>query len=360
MSTNTEMGVFEKVVGEKPQLIGSWRKLSFGYVPQKLPHREKEQERIARSIKPLLRGRKGKNRFIFGKSGIGKTVTVKKVLNELEDYTQEIKTAYVNCWDKSTTYSMVKKIVEDIGVAYKPGKGVDRLLEVLEDRLEDMKGVVVALDEVDKGRDTEILYRLHNRFEHKLAMILITNNKEFLHQLDPRIKGRLTVKELYFAPYGRNEIRDILKERARAAFQGNKVEKAALEKIVEKTDEIGDIRVGLYLLLTAGENAESSGKQRVSLENVERALEDFDKEDFMTSSSKLDSEQKMIVDTVREREGSVTGELYETYEEKGKLSSRSFRRYLRRLEDLGFLKLESTGEGFRGKSTKVFLADRIK
>lgn len=355
------MGVFEEVVGKKPQLIGSWRKLSFGYIPQKLPHREKEQEQIAQAIKPLLRGRKGRNIFISGRSGIGKTVTVKKVLNDLEDYTQEVETAYVNCWDKDTTYSMVKRIVEGMEVAFKPGKGVDKLLNVIENRMDDMKGLVVALDEIDKGRDTEVLYRLYNRLEHKLALILITNNKEFIQTLDPRIKGRLTMNDLYFAPYGKGEIEDILKERVKSAFQGNRIEKRALRKVVQKTDEIGDVRVGLYLLLTAGENAEAAEREKVTFKDVEEALKDFNKEDFMTSSSKLNSEQKLIIDTVKEKEGSVTGDLFEKYKEKGgELSSRSFRRYLRRLEELNFLELERTGEGFRGKSTKVFLTDKIK
>lgn len=355
------MGVFDRIAGEKPQLIGSWRKLSFGYLPQKLPHREKEQEKIAKSIKPLLRGRKGKNLFIFGRSGIGKTVTVKKVLNELQDYTQEIYSAYVNCWDNPTTYSMVKEIIEDMGIAYKPGKGVGRLLDVIESNLEDSKGIVIAFDEADKGRDTEALYRLQNRFENKISLILITNEKEFKSDLDPRIRGRLTLEEVYFPPYGEDEIRDILKQRVETAFRGDRVGREAFNKVVEKTSEIGDVRVGLYLLLSAGENAEASGRKKVSFKDVEEALEGFDREDFITSSSKLNSEQKLILDIVKENEGSVTGDLYDIYKDKnGELSSRSFRRYLRRLEDLNFLELETTGEGFRGKSTKIYLADKVK
>lgn len=355
------MGVFDKVVGKKSKLIGSWRKLSFQYVPNRLPHRQKEQKEVARAIKPLIKGRKGKNLFIFGRSGIGKTVTVRKVLNELADYTQKVLSAYINCWDNPTSHTMIEKLVKEIGAPYTPGKGAGQLLEVVEEKLRDQKGLVVAFDEVDKGRSTEALYRLYNRFENKLSMILITNNRDFLSKLDPRLKGRLTLKELYFSPYGREEIKDILERRVKTALGKGKIEKKAFEKIVDKTKEVEDVRVGLYLLLTSGENAEASNRKKIVVEDVNEALDGFSKEDFITSSSKLNKEQELIVKTVREKEGEVTGDFYERYQENGgKLSPRSFRRYLRRLEDLGFLKLERTGEGFRGKSTKIFLGEKLK
>tara|TARA_Y100000031_G_C7923591_1_gene249403 strand:+ start:106 stop:396 length:291 start_codon:yes stop_codon:yes gene_type:complete len=61
--------------------------LDYSFLPKILPHREQQQRYIATIIKPLLEDRNGKNLFIYGAPGIGKTAAMKHVINELEEET---------------------------------------------------------------------------------------------------------------------------------------------------------------------------------------------------------------------------------------------------------------------------------
>ena len=78
------------------------------FVPKLLPHREDEQSEIIFSIKPLLQSRSGGQLLIKGRSGVGKTASVRKVLRELEETEEadDIGIAFVNCWTANTSYKI--------------------------------------------------------------------------------------------------------------------------------------------------------------------------------------------------------------------------------------------------------------
>ena len=61
------------------------------FVPERLPFRDKELSDLMFCFKPASLGRKPTNIFIYGKPGTGKTVTLKFVLNELEEYSDRVK-----------------------------------------------------------------------------------------------------------------------------------------------------------------------------------------------------------------------------------------------------------------------------
>ena len=57
--------------------------LQVNYSPETIPHREKQIALIAGILAPALRGDKISNLFLYGKTGTGKTLSVKYVTNEL-------------------------------------------------------------------------------------------------------------------------------------------------------------------------------------------------------------------------------------------------------------------------------------
>jgi len=83
---------------------------------------------------------------------------------------------------------------------------------------------------------------------YKKCVIMITNHKEWLEELDERIKSRLTPEVICFNCYTKEETRGILKQRSEYAFFPNVWETGAFEVVVEKTAELKDMRSGLYLL----------------------------------------------------------------------------------------------------------------
>ncbi len=90
------MPLFDDMLKQGESLFLNPEVLDFDYQPKLVPFRENHQNFIASCIKPLFQKRNGKNIFISGSPGIGKTVSCKHVLKELEEQTNEIIPIYIN------------------------------------------------------------------------------------------------------------------------------------------------------------------------------------------------------------------------------------------------------------------------
>ena len=77
--------------------------LSYDYLPKVLPYREKEQRQFALAIKPLLNEQNGRNLFVYGAPGIGKTAACRHVIRELGATTDDVFPLYINFWNHIIT-----------------------------------------------------------------------------------------------------------------------------------------------------------------------------------------------------------------------------------------------------------------
>ncbi len=103
------MSLFDEVLGHDESLFLNEVALDFDYLPKELPHRENQQKYIAECIKPNITKRNGRNLFISGHPGIGKTASIKHILRELEEkgLDEDIYVVYVNCWKKNSSHKLV-------------------------------------------------------------------------------------------------------------------------------------------------------------------------------------------------------------------------------------------------------------
>ena len=103
--------LFDKILKEEESLFLNPQFLDYDYQPKVVPCRESQQSHVAACIKPLLQRRTGKNLIVLGTPGVGKTVSLRHVLNELkEDYSNEIFCIYINCWKKDTSFKVISEI----------------------------------------------------------------------------------------------------------------------------------------------------------------------------------------------------------------------------------------------------------
>ena len=79
------MALFKDMLKAGESIIRDEIVLDYSFIPKLIPFREQQQKYIAGCIKPLFQKRNGKNLFIFGPPGIGKTAAAKHVLRELEE-----------------------------------------------------------------------------------------------------------------------------------------------------------------------------------------------------------------------------------------------------------------------------------
>lgn len=352
------MGVFEDMLKGGESLFKNPVALDFDYQPKLVPHREKEQKHIANCIKPLFQKRNGRNIFVFGAPGIGKTVAAKHILRELEEKTDEIIPIYINCWQKNTTYKIVLAICDVINYKFTQNKKTHELFEIIKKVL-NKKCAVFVFDEIDKMDDFTFLYSILEEI-YKKSIILITNEKGWFSSLDQRIKSRLATHSLEFKPYNLSETRDILKQRLDYAFVKDVFDKEAFEMVVKKTFELADIRVGLHILKESGNIAEDKALRKVELEHVKRAISKLS--DFTVKKEEaLDAETKFVLDIVKKHSGKKIGDIYRAYKDAdGEAVYKTFQRKIKKLEQSKFVTLSKIIGGAAGKTTIVRLADTTK
>ncbi len=340
------MGVFDDILKGDETLFKNEAALEYSFIPKLIPYREKEQRHIATGIKPLLAGRNGRNIFIFGPPGIGKTAACRHLLRELEEhdeYSESCFLFYVNCWQKNTTYKVVVDLCEQAGYAFTQNKKTDELLTILAGIVNKKTGVFV-FDEVDKAEDLDFLYTILEEV-YKKSVFLITNYKSFMMELDERIKSRLVPELLEFKEYNEKETEGILKERMDYSFFPEVFEKEAFSTIAKKSFQLKDIRSGLFLLKESALIAEEHSSKKVKQEYVNQAIKKLEEFTIKTSAD-LEKEEKFIYEIIKENSGKKMGDLYKLYQKKGgQLSYKTFQRKISKLDEGKFIRLTRTHAG---------------
>jgi len=344
-------GLFKDILGSSETLFKNDVALDYSFQPKLVPYREKEQKFIANCIKPLFQEKNGKNVFIFGQPGVGKTVACTKILKELEEETEEIIPIYINCWQRNTTYKIILEICELMGFKFVQNKKTEELFRWIKQNL-NKKSVVFVFDEVDKLEDFDFLYMILEEIYRK-TIILITNYKEWIIELDERIKSRLMPEITEFKPYNYDETKGILKQRLDSAFHANVFSDDAFELIAKKTFEMQDIRAGLYLVKEAGRIAEDKSSRKIIAEHAQQSISKID-EFSIKNPNELAADEQLILSLIKDNSGKKIGDCFRLYQENGgKLVYKSFQRKIDRLHKDKFIVVEKTAGGEEGNTTII-------
>ncbi|MFB6198184.1 MAG: AAA family ATPase, partial [Halobacteriaceae archaeon] len=120
--------------------------------------REREIRRIKNHLTPV--NRHAQTLLVQGQTGVGKSVVVRKVLQELENDTTA-KSVVVDCREYRTKTAILSKILIEMGIPVpRKGKPVDVMYEKVANLVE-RHNLVVALDGVDYARlEKEALYTM--------------------------------------------------------------------------------------------------------------------------------------------------------------------------------------------------------
>ncbi len=185
--------------------------------------------------------------------------------------TENIMPIYINCWKRDTSPKIINEIARLSDIKTLEKISSDELFDRIILRLNRYDGVVFAFDEIDRVKDFDFLYRILEDVSHK-TIFLVTNLSEWVAKMDRRLISRLLLDRLEFKPYNYEETRGILYERRKYAFVPDCWDYDAFEIVIRKTFTSKDIRVGLFLMKNAGENAESRGSEKIEVKDVEKAL----------------------------------------------------------------------------------------
>ena len=343
--------LFKDILNSSESLFKSDVPLDYSFMPKIVPYREKEQRIIASCIKPLFDERTGKNAFVYGQPGVGKTVALKKVLAELGEESDDIIPLYINCWQRNTTFKIAAEICESMNFKFIQNKRTEELFRMIKQAL-NKKAAVFVLDEVDKLEDLDFIYTVLEEVERK-SVIMITNYKDWLLDIEDRVKSRLMPEIVEFRPYNLEETKGILKQRAEYAFYPGVLSDDAFQLIAKNTFELQDIRTGLHMMKEAGLVAESKSSRKILMEHAQIALQKVE-EFTIKNQGDLATEEQMILDIIKNNSNRKIGDLFKIYQEKGgKQVYKSFQRKIDRLEKNKFITVEKTAGGSEGNTTIV-------
>lgn len=372
--------IFERAL--KSRIFKNREILLPDYVPEELPHRDKQILRLGGVLAPALAGFRPSNVFIYGLTGTGKTAVTKYVLRRLTvKADKRVVYAYVNCRQVSTNYRVLAELVRSLGRSVPfTGLSTTEVLKRFVETLERSRRImIVVLDEVDylvkKSGDSILYYltRLNTDLRlSKLSVIGITNDLKFTEYLDPRVKSSLGEEELVFPPYTSSELRDILMMRAREAFYPGVLEDGVIPLCAAiAAKQNGDCRLALDLLLKAAEIAERDVKSKVTEDDVRRAQREIEKNLAVDVIRSMPLHVKLVLLAVflmeRERFRNITtGELYNKYKELAlklridPVTQRRVSEIINELDMLGLVNAQvvSMGRYGRTKRIKLSVSDR--
>ncbi len=345
------MSYFKNMLTGGESLFKNEDALDLEWVPKVLPFREGQQQVIVESIKPLLTRHNGKNVFMFGDPGVGKTAATRWVLRDLEENTDEVYAVYVNCWQKNTTYKIFVEICTQLGYAFTQNKNTEEIFNVIKTMV-NKRSCVFVFDEIDKIEEFDFLYSILNDV-YKKSIILITNYKEWIATLEDRVRSRLVPEMLEFKKYDEREIVEILKQRSEFAFIPQAFTVEHLGILARAASDIGDIRSGIFMLRECALAAENKGLKSVTEEIVSATVEKV-KLQGMKKDADLDDESRAILEVVQEHSTKRIGDLFSLYAEKGGSATyKTFQRKIARLEKGKFITMSKIIGGKEGSTTIV-------
>ncbi len=367
--------------------------LSPHFIPHNLLFRDKQIQEIAKYLTPSLKGERGRNIFIYGKTGTGKTTCVKNVIDRVKNLPiSKAHISYANCRIYNSRYRVLHKIVSDYLPLYaKRGYGIVDIYEKIISWIEeDGKILVVVLDEIDVVKDLDDLIYTLTRANSDIksggiTIVGVSNKVSFKDDLDPRSLSTLYENELVFPPYNSNELAAILKERSEQGFRKGTVDAAAINLAAAlAAKESGDARLALKIISKAGELAEERGADLVAPNYVTEAAKYAEEDIAYELINTLPEHQRLIVYAIallsiqgskykRLSDGAdsylFSGDIYDKYVsisnslQKEPKSSRWYRKYISDLDMQGIINSYESGKGIRGHTKLIklaYLPEKIK
>lgn len=352
---------------EESRIFKNEQVLSTEYLPEFLPHREHQIDRIAKNLSPASQGRPVQNMFIIGPPGIGKTASVRFIFRQFEEFSERIKTVYINTWNYNTSVAILAKIVLDLGMfTQRRGLSKDEIMERLVEVLKKSnKGLIICLDEVDQlvKKDENALYdllRLNQYVDNPIGLVMISNYHDIFINVEPRIKSSLNIEELEFKPYTIQEMKDILTERSKYAFRSGSLEEGVILLCANHAiNKGGDVRIGLECLRKAARVCEEENSDRIKTEYVKRILKETGPVKLKIMQEQLEGVEKNIVDLLSKEEIITSTDLHNKYIKNfGEISQFALTKHVKHLEDIGILKVKESRAETRGRKWFISLVKR--
>jgi len=354
------------------------------YRPTELIERDEELAAYQSALRPVINGAPPKNIFIYGQTGVGKTLATRLVTDRLIQDQQQyddlnIEKIFLNCKPDKSSYQIAVKLVntfrDPVDHIPSTGHSPGRVYQMLWTHINDLNAshLLIVLDEIDSiGTDDEILYELPraNDNDHvddtHVGVIGISNDFTFRDDLSARVKDSLCDEELHFPPYDATNLRHILARRADKAFRDGVLEEGVIPLCAARAaNESGSARMALKLLYKAGDLARRRDESAVDEDIVDEARKLLEEGKIKDELARLPVHSKLTLRAITNlNKASATPvkrrEIYSLYldlcEEIGTepVTDRTIHDRISQLRQKGFVEADERNDGLSGGSYNLY------
>jgi len=361
-------------------------KLDINYIPEHLPHREKEHRLLMEFFSYLLLfpEKMTQRVIITGDIGTGKTALCQRfgANMTLEANKRGIKFRYihVNCREYRGRLSLILQHAVNVLMPAFPKRGFssEEILGILLQNLdEENTHLVLALDEFDtliENEGTDAVYNLTRLQEmragkpQRISFIFVMRDLEVTKRLDDSAKSTLQRNVIRLEKYGKDQLVDILNERVQLAFEPATVPDEVIFFAADLArDESGNARFAIELLWRAGKYADAEDQGVVTPDCLRKAVSsiiptlqkseieslNFHEKLFLLATAEVFKDKENAYASLAEIEKAY-GVICEEFEEQPN-SHTMLWKYVQMFSALGILKTEISGTIQRGRSTLIYL-----
>ncbi len=331
--------------------------LEIDYVPEQFEFRNDQMRELAFQIKPGLRGGRPMNSVCKGLPGTGKTTSIRKLFQEIEETTKKLVPVYINCQIDNTKFAVISQIYKKLVGHLPPSSGTSfkQVFDAVARHLiKEEIVLLVALDDANyllyENEINKVLYTLlrsHETYEGtRIGVIVIVSDMDvdLTRAVDARVASVFRPTEIYFPPYGDAEVREIMKARVMQGLFSEVLSEELLNLVVEQTLKSGDLRVGIDLLKRATLSAERAARRSIERDDICGAYEISRYLHLAYTVKTLKEEERQILKSVAERSRKEhemnAGDVYKSLKESLSIGYTRFYEIVKKLDAMRLINLQ--------------------
>jgi archaeal cell division control protein 6 len=268
--------------------------LNSRYVPNIVIARDEQMEKMGHNLSPILRQGEPSNMYIWGDTGVGKTITVKYLLRVLTEGLKTegkdilIDTVVIDCTASSFEISACVEILTQLtGISTQFGRQFYQYLndiwQVIERKASEhtFYTLILFFDEIDAFTEpNNILYQFSRALAHQnvkssnvaVEIIIASNQKDFLDNLNSKVLSSAAFRFIDFPDYNAKELCEILMLRKEAFADGvisDETIKYCAKNVADRYH--GDARRAIDILAEAARSVIKNKGSKITAADIDLA-----------------------------------------------------------------------------------------